>query len=173
TGNASIKELRLTVDTARYAELELEERAPDNTYTLTIGNLRIRNFHPRRILTDRRLNINDIIIDTPSIHIVNKYHAYNDTVSSKTNDSLTLYQRIGNILREVSVGDIHFNNIQFSFLKKTDSTAKETMLKNLNVRVSDLLIDSVSQFDTTRFYHTRAIDVDVPGFRYETPDSFY
>ncbi len=31
--------------------------------------------------------------------------------------------------------------------------------------------DSLSQFDTTRFYHTRAIDVEVPGFRYETPDT--
>src|SRR5690606_38194652 len=82
-------------------------------------------------------------------------------------------QRISGILNEVSVGNVHFNDIHFKFSKKTDTATNETVLNNLNVKVSDILIDSVSQFDSTRFFHTRAIDVDVPGFRYETPDSFY
>ncbi|GGC39096.1 hypothetical protein GCM10011386_34010 [Parapedobacter defluvii] len=172
TGNASISSLRLMVDSTRYAELERQQQAPDNAYNIRIENLRIRSFHPRRILTDRRLQIDDIIIDTPSIHIVNRYHAYNDTIVTKR-DTQTLYQRISGILQEVSVGNLHFNDIHFKFSKKTDSATNETVLNNLNVKVSDILIDSVSQFDTTRFFHTRAIDVDVPGFRYETPDSFY
>lgn len=172
TGHASIKNLRLTVDTARYAALELQQRAPDNVYNLRIANLRIRQFHPRDIVTDQRLRIDDIIIDTPSIHVVNTYHAYNDTVEVKR-DTQTLYQRISSMLNEVSVGNVRFNDIQLKFSKKTDSTASERVLQNLNVKVSDILIDSLSQYDTARFYHTRAIEVDVPGFRYETPDSFY
>ncbi|WP_353197216.1 hypothetical protein [Parapedobacter defluvii] len=172
TGNASISSLRLTVDSTRYAELERQQQAPDNAYNIRIENLRIRSFHPRRILTGRRLQIDDIIIDTPDIHIVSKYHAYNDTIVTKR-DTQTLYQRISGILNEVSVHNIHLNDIRFKFSKQTDTTTNETVLNNLNVKVSDILIDSVSQFDTTRFYHTRAIEADVPGFRYETPDSFY
>ncbi|MFC3200041.1 hypothetical protein ACFOET_20645 [Parapedobacter deserti] len=172
TGHASIKNLRLTVDTNRYAVMELERQAPDNVYNMSIENLRIRRFYPRDVLSDRRLRIDDIIIDTPTIHVVNTYHAYNDTLTTKR-DTRTLYQRISSILTEVSVSNIHFNGIQFRFSKRTDSTMNETVLQNLNVKVSDILIDSVSQFDTTRFYHTRAIEVDMPGFRYETPDSFY
>ncbi|HWK55832.1 MAG TPA: hypothetical protein VNQ80_00760 [Parapedobacter sp.] len=172
TGNASIKNLRLTADTNRYAQMELLQQAPDNIYHINIANLRIRQFHPRRILTERKLHIDDIIIDTPSIHVVNKYHVYNDTVAADR-DERTLYQRISNILRELSVSRIAFNEIQFKFSKRTDSTRNETELHNLNLLVSDILIDSLSQFDTTRFYHTRAIDIDMPGLRYETPDSFY
>src|SRR5690606_24013268 len=172
TGNASIKNLRLTADTARYAQMELLQQAPDNIYNIDIANLRIRRFHPRRILTERKLHIDDIIIDTPSIHVVSKYHAYNDTVATER-DERTLYQRISHILREVGVSRMAFNDIHFRFSKKTDSTRNETELHNLNVLVSDILIDSLSQFDTTRFYHTRAIDIDMPGLRYETPDSFY
>src|SRR5690606_32845965 len=129
-------------------------------------------FHPRRILTERKLRIDDIIIDTPSIHVVNKYHVYNDTLKTER-DERTLYQRISNILREVGVSRIAFNDIHFKFANKPDQTRNETELHNLNVLVSDILIDSLSQFDTTRFYHTRAIDIDMPGLRYETPDSFY
>jgi len=172
TGNASIKNLRLTADTNRYAQMELLQQAPDNIYHINIANLRIRQFHPRRILTERKLHIDDIIIDTPSIHVVNKYHVYNDTVAADR-DERTLYQRISNILRELSVSRIAFNEIQFKFSKRTDSTRNETELHNLNLLVSDILIDSLSQFDTTRFYHTRTIDIDMPGLRYETPDSFY
>ncbi len=172
TGNASIKNLRLTADTNRYAQMELFHQAPDNIYHINIANLQIRQFHPRRILTERKLHIDDIVIDTPSIHVINKYHVYNDTVAAKR-DERTLYQRISNILLEVSVSRIAFNEIQFKFSKKTDSTRNETELRNLNVLVSDILVDSLSQFDTTRFYHTRAIDIDMPGLRYETPDSFY
>lgn len=172
TGNASIKNLRLTADTNRYAELVQLEQAPDNIYNIRIANLRIRQFHPRRILSDRKLNIEGIIIDTPTVHIVSEYHAYNDTVTTKR-DMRTLYQRISGLLNEVSVAAIQLNNIQFKFSKKTDSTVNETALKNLNVQVRDILVDSLSQFDSTRFYHTRAIDIEMPGFRYETPDSFY
>ncbi len=172
TGNAAIENLRLVADTAVYAKLVQLQEAPDNLYNLSIANLRIRNFHPRRILTGRKLNIDDIIIDTPSLHIVNEYHAYNDTVVTKR-DTRTLYQRISNTLKEVSVGSIRVADINFKYSKKTDSAINETVLRNLNVKVSDILIDSLSQFDSTRFFHTRAIDVDVPGFRYETPDSFY
>ncbi|MEC3880690.1 hypothetical protein [Parapedobacter sp. 10938] len=172
TGNASIKNLQLTADTNRYAQMERRQQAPDNIYHIRVANLRIKQFYPRRILTERKLHIDDIIIDTPSIHVVNKYHVYNDTVTTKR-DERSLYQRISDILREVSVSRMTLNGIQFKFSKKTDSTRSETILHDLNVQVSDILIDSLSQFDTTRFYHTRAIDIDMPGLRYETPDSFY
>lgn len=172
TGNASIKNLRLTADSTRYEQMEQAGKAPDNIYLLNIANFRVRRFHPRRILSKRKLHIDDIIIDTPSIHVVNKYHAYNDTIAAKR-DERTLYQRISDILHEVSVSRIRLNDIQFKFSKKTDSMHNETVLRNLNVQVNDILIDSLSQFDTTRFYHSRAIDIDMPGLRYNTPDSFY
>ncbi len=172
TGNASIANLSLTPDTNVYARLKLQEKAPDNIYHIHVANLRIKQFHPRRILMGKKLHVNDIIIDTPAIHIVNEYHAYNDTATTQA-DSRTLYQRISNLLAEIRVENVHLNDIHFAFTKKTDSTANETKLDNLHINIRDILIDSLSQYDTTRVFHTRAIDIDVPAFRYETPDSFY
>ncbi|SFC36719.1 hypothetical protein SAMN05421747_109123 [Parapedobacter composti] len=172
TGNASIAQLRLIPDTQVYARREQQQRAPDNTYAIHIANLAIKGFYPRRIVRERRLTIDDIIVDTPAIHIVNTPHAYNDTATVK-HDDRTLYQRIAHLLREISVKNMNVAGIQFKFTKRTDSATRNTELKDLNINVRDLLIDSVSQFDTSRFFHTRAIDVDMPGLRYETPDSFY
>lgn len=172
TGHAAIENLRLTVDTNRYRQLEDAQEAPDNRYQIRIADLQIRRFHPRRILAEQRLYIDDIVIDTPSIEVVNRYHAYNDTVKTPK-EAHTLYQRISGILRGVGVSRLALNGVQFKFTKETDSAHQVTELRDLDVLVSDILIDSLSQFDTTRFYHTRAIDIDMPGFRYETPDSLY
>src|SRR3546814_11884228 len=40
TGNASIKNLRLTADTNRYAQMELLQQAPANIHHINIANLR-------------------------------------------------------------------------------------------------------------------------------------
>lgn len=172
TGNASIKNLRLTPDSSVYARLHEQQQAPDNRYDIHVANLRIRRFHPTRIITGQKLHIDDIIIDTPAVHVINEYHAYNDTLASDR-DSRTLYQRISGMLNEVGVQTLEMNDINFRFSKRTDSTLSETVLQHVNFRAEDIRIDSLSQYDTTRFFHTRAIDVDIPGFRYETADSMY
>lgn len=172
TGNASIENLRLIPDTNVYARRVRQQRAPDNLYNISMAKLEIRGFHPRRIIRERRLTIDDIVIDTPAIQIISTPHAYNDTVARKRDDR-TVYQRLSGLLEEISVGNVLLNDIGFRFLKRTDSVEKETVLEHLNVKVSDILIDSTSQFDTSRFFHTRAIEVDMPRMRYETPDSFY
>ncbi|WP_353184331.1 hypothetical protein [Parapedobacter lycopersici] len=172
TGNASIKNLRLTPDSGVYARLQEQQLAPDNRYDIHVASLRIRRFHPRRMLASQQLHIDDIIIDTPAIRVINEYHAYNDTVATER-DSRTLYQRISGMLRAVGVQSLQLNDINFRFTKKTDTTLSEMALQHVNLTARDILIDSLSQFDTARFYHTRAIDVDIPGFRWETADSLY
>jgi len=172
TGNASIKNLRLTPDSGVYARLHERQQAPDNRYDIHIAHLRIRNFHPRRVVSQRQLHISDIIVDTPSVHVINEYHAYNDTVPID-NDQRTLYQRISAVLDAVGVRSLRMKDINFRFTKKKDSTMTEIALQRVNLAARDILIDSLSQFDTLRFYHTRSINVDIPGFRWETADSLY
>ena len=172
TGNAAIRNFRLTPDSAVYARQQELELAPDNRYDIRIANLEIKGFHPRQILTDQQLRIDDIIVDTPAIHVINEYHVYNDTATVEK-DKRTLYQRISGVLNAVGVGNVALNSMNFRFTKIRDSSMVETTLQRVDVAARDILIDSVSQFDTTRFYHTRAIDVDIPGFRWETADSLY
>lgn len=173
TGNILLDNFELKPDTSVYARLKLAEDAPDNTYHVRVDRLRIRKFHPRQVLMSKQLNIDEIIFDQPYVHVRNEYQAYNDTVSTQKKESKTLYESISNTFNAVSVGDILLNNIDFQFTKVTDSTSRETKLANINLRVHDILIDSLAQRDSSRFFYTRGIDVAMPGFRYESPDSLY
>lgn len=171
TGHAALINFELIPDSAVYERLKTREEAPDNIYNIKVDRLRIRNFHPVRIVRGKKLKINDIIFDNPYVHITNEYHTYNDTV--KTEESKSLYESISNTLREVRVDNIVFNNIQFKFSKKQDTTVHTTELANINLNIKDILIDSLSQTDTSRFFHTRSIDLEMPGTRFHTPDSLY
>ena len=171
TGNLLLSNFELVPDTAVYQRLKLAQTAPDNTYHIRVARLRVRHFHPWQAVMGRRLQIDELFFDQPSVHIRNEYQAYNDTVS--VHESKTLYQRISNVLKSVSIGDVLFNNIDFQFTKITDTVAQGTTLKNINLRIRDILVDSLSQYDSTRFYHTKSIDLAMPGTRYHTADSLY
>lgn len=171
TGNLLLSNFELVPDTAVYKRLQAVQKAPDNTYHIRVARLRVRHFHPWQVVMGRRLRIDEIIFDQPSIHVRNEYQAYNDTVAVR--EDMTLYQRISNVLHAVSIGDVLFNNIDFQFTKITDTVSQGTTLNQINLRIRDILIDSLSQYDSTRFYHTKSIDLAMPGAEYHTADSLY
>ncbi|WP_069658709.1 hypothetical protein [Arcticibacter eurypsychrophilus] len=171
TGNASLKNLKLIPDTARYKELERLKRAPDNLYNLQVESFDLVRFHPSRLYDSKKLNINSIIIDQPKMIITNKRQPYNkvaDTVKKKT-----LYQMISKALKEVRVDEIQLKEIDFTFINNSNKKSKTTAIKNLNLNVNDLLIDSLSENDKNRFYHTKNVDIELKDYKIATPDSLY
>ncbi|WP_040299382.1 hypothetical protein [Arcticibacter svalbardensis] len=171
TGNASLKNVKLIPDTARYKELERLKRAPDNLYNLQVESFDLVRFHPSRLYDSRRLNINSIIIDHPKMIITNKRQPYNkvaDTVKKKS-----LYQMISKALKEVRVGEIQLKEIDFTLINNSNKKSKTTAIKNLNLNVNDLLIDSLSENDKNRFYHTKNVDIELKDYKIATPDSLY
>lgn len=171
TGNASLVNFRLIPDTLVYQRLKSAEQAPDNLYEVSVASLDIQSFHPRRLLTKQRLNVDEIVVNKPAVTIVNEYQEYNDTVKLK--DSRTLYQRISSALKEISIGAVKLNGIDFTFVKKQDTVQKKTVFRDIDLAIYDILIDSASQVDSSRFFHTRDIVLKMNEYRYNTPDSLY
>ncbi|MGB4774771.1 MAG: hypothetical protein WBP45_06350, partial [Daejeonella sp.] len=171
TGNASFKDFKLIPDSTIYKKLVLQQKAPDNVYNLTVENLIFKKFHPRRIFMDKKLNVNSILINKPSLIITNKRQPYNDTVSTKP--VKTPYQLISKSLKELRINKILLNDVDFTFINQSNTPAKKTALKNLNINVTDLLIDSLSQNDRSRFYNTKNVEVQMRSYKIATSDSLY
>ncbi|MEH6304114.1 hypothetical protein RYH73_00605 [Olivibacter sp. CPCC 100613] len=171
TGNAYLYNFKLIPDTNVYKELIMQKKAPDNVYEVSVARLAIRNFHPKRIYTERKLNIDEIIIENPDIKIVNQTHAYNDTIQSK--DKRTLYQKISKILNELTVEHIAFENVNIAYTNRNEKKEKTTRLKNVNINIKDLRVDSTSREDSLRFYNARSVDFTMNDYRIATGDSLY
>lgn len=171
SGNASLKNLKLIPDEDRYRELESLKRAPDNMYNLQVESFDLVNFHPRKLYDTRKLDVDKIVIDHPKMIIINKRQAYNkeaDTAAKKS-----LYQMISKSLKEVRISDIQLKDIDFVLINKSAKVEKKTAIKDLNLTVTDFLLDSLSENDKDRFYHTRNVDVELKNYKIATADSLY
>ena len=113
--------------------------------------------------------MNAIVLDKPSINMIYyKVPKKPDTVKEEK----TLYQQISKSLKSIHIGSISILDADFDYINGATSKTLNSV-KHLNVNVKDILIDSLSQYDTTRFYHTRDIAFELTGYRALSKDKMY
>src|SRR5690606_33363107 len=113
SGNAYFTNVTLIPKKEVYERLKASGDAPDNQYTVQIKSIAIKNFHPTRLYKQRRLNINEIEIQDPSILIVNQDLPKADSLQTK--EKKTPYQRISKLLHELRVDNFKVNNLNFTY----------------------------------------------------------
>ncbi|WP_282638587.1 hypothetical protein [Sphingobacterium thalpophilum] len=170
-GNLTIENFRLIPDTGVYRKLEGLKKAPDNRFEIAINKLNIKSFGIRKVLMDKELFLHDITVDTPTVHVINEFHSYNDTISR--GPEKPLYEKIKENLKKIQVEAIQLNDVDFKYTQVQKGVHQDFEIKKVKVRIDDVLIDSTSAQDKQRFYHTKMVDIEVPGFTYKTPDGFY
>ncbi|PRD51888.1 hypothetical protein [Sphingobacterium gobiense] len=171
-GNVTLKNALLKADTQVYARMEAAELAPDNLYEIKIKELKVKRFGILDVLRDKELNIKSIDLIDPHIHLTNKYHAYNDTVSTEK-PKKSLYEKVKEVFTSVNIGRIDIESAAFRYTKLTDGQSRSFGLDSVQIRVEDILINENTQADTSRLYYTKMIEAMVPGFEYEFSNGFY
>ncbi|TYR36818.1 hypothetical protein FXV77_06450 [Sphingobacterium phlebotomi] len=171
-GNLTLKNVILKADTQVYARMEDAELAPDNLYGIEIKELKVKRFGILNVLRNRELNIKSIDLTDPRIHLTNKYHAYNDTVSVEK-PKKSLYESVKEVFNSVNIGGIDMQNAAFKYSKLVDGQSTDFGLDSVQIRVEDILIDEKAQTDTARLYYTKLIEAIIPGFEYKFSNGFY
>jgi len=171
SGNATLKDFKLIPDTAVYEKLVALKKAPDNLFTLSVKKLSISNLGAMKAYKEKILNISNISIEKPSLTVVNQRFDYNDTV--KVGKSKTPYEMIKSTFKQLHIDSISLKDISLNYINKSNAVEKHTALKHLNIDISDVVIDSLSGRDTSRFYYTKGIDIKIDDYKIFTPDSLY
>jgi len=170
TGNAFLTNVKLQADSQVYERLKLENRAPDNRYNIAIKAIKIRNFHPQRLYQSRKLNIDELLIESASISVVSE-DVFQDTMQARANKSP--YEQISGILNEIRVNSLNIVKLSYAFENRSDSNARRTSLRHINIAVNDVLIDSLSQQDSSRLYYSQGIHFRMDEYQMATADSLY
>ena len=171
TGRMNILNIRFTPDTLVYNAMKRDSIAPRHLYTVVVAKLILKRIKPWKVYFDRDLEMGSIEIDRPSLEL-NFTDLKNNNGTLKGNKR-TAYQRLAPYLKSVKIGDIIFKNADFKYIDKSLNGRKETALKSLYIKISDLLIDSASQFDKSRLYYTRDIYAELMGYNTITLDKNY
>ena len=171
SGNATLYDFRLVPDTNVYNKLVAIKKAPDNLFILSVKKLAIKNVGARKAYKEKILDIDNITIDKPALTIINKRYDFNDTV--KVGKSKTPYQLLKKIFKQLRIYSISLNDISLNYIDKSNPVTKRTLLKRLDINISDIMIDSLSGTDPSRFYYTKGIDITVHDYHIFTPDGLY
>ncbi len=171
SGHINIKDFELRPDTAIYNKFIALKKAPDNLYRVKIKELDIRDVTATKALFQKKLNIDSVLISNPELTVISKSEPYNDTV--KNGKPKTLYQIIKKIFKQVQVNGISLKNGNFVLVNKNSREVKHTALNNINIDVKEVLIDSLSEKDTSRFYSSKNMVFRVRNYKLATSDSLY
>jgi len=170
-GNASVVDVNIIPDTNIFNKLVLLQRAPNNIYEVRLKKLTIRNFHPLRFYREKKINVDQLLFEHPSVVMINKQFEFNENRPPRPLKSPYAY--ISKFLKEVRVKSINLRDIRFKYVNKNHAVTETDSLKNLDITLKDWLIDANSATDTTRFFLLKDVLIDLNDYGYATPDSLY
>ncbi|WP_246254393.1 AsmA family protein [Pedobacter foliorum] len=169
TGSAVLDSVTLTPDTTVFNQLKELKLAPTNLFQIKLARLQLSRIGVLTAYFKKRITMNSIIMEQPSINVIHyKVVKKTDTVAYKG----SLYDQISKSLKSIHVKTIKIIDADFDYINGATSKPLNS-IKHLNINVNDLLVDSLSQFDTTRFYYTKDINFELTGYRSTGKDKMY
>lgn len=170
TGSVSLDSITIQPDTGIYNKMIAERIAPENLFELKVRNLALKNINAWEIFFKKDLNMDAIKILDPELKVT--YTRFKNKIR-KRKDNRTTYEKIKNTLHSAKLNTIALNNVKFEYVDKSLKQPDIIKVDQLNITANDILIDSISQFDTTRIFNTKDIIVQLNNYTYPTKDSTY
>ena len=169
-GKAVLYDITFKPDTAVYKQMKKRGAAPNNLYELHVKRLYISNAHAFELYFKKKLNIGRITLNSPEI-LISKY-SDKDTDTAKK-DKRTLYQKISKSLKLVHVGEILLTDVNYKQMDYTGPKVAVSQLREMDLKATDLLIDSATQTDTSRFLFCKDITTELKNYSSKSGDGLY
>lgn len=168
-GSISFDSLSLRPDTSVIDSLRRINEAPEHIYQIDIKGLAFRNISFWDIYYHKKLDMESIVIQKPEITVT-----YNDYKAKKENKiKQTAYQQISRFLSSLHINEIILNEANLKYVDKAEAKPKITKINGLNVKVTELRIDSASQYDKSKIFYTQNIQVNLKDHKFVTADGLY
>ena len=161
----------LRVDSAAMKQLDLQKKLPDDIFRVHFDSLHIDGIGIDYLLHSKSIDITRVNIGKPSIEIYHRSRSYNQAERTH-NDTISLYHRIKEQMNSIKVGHI---NISGGTLTMHDGPDQKnvTKLKEVNIHINDVLVDSSTQFDASRALFSKEMNIEAKDYMIATADSLY
>lgn len=169
-GRIVINHLTLKPDYAVFNRLKKAGKAPNNLYTLSVDRIVLKHIHPFKLYFKNTAEVDEITISQPTVQAV--YQELHDHDLPDSNKK-TYYQRISGTIKSLHIGQILLDNINLRYQEEVNHRIRITYLKEISVKATDLLIDSTSQNDKSRFNFCKDISVVFNNYGGQTANNLY
>lgn len=170
SGNATVDSIEIKPNLNIYEKMKASGDAPENIFSLKVFKLSLKNVKPLKVYQQKKLDIKNITIQNPELSV---YYTKLNKQKEKPEDNRTPYQRIEKSLKELKIASIFLTDVKFKYVDQSYKKPKITAFDQMNIRLNDILVDSLSQNDTTRIFNTKDIIAEINHYKYATADSLY
>jgi hypothetical protein len=170
TGSVALHDVSLTPDTAVYNKLKATRLAPANIFQVKLKKLQLSRIALLTAYFKRKIEMNAIVLEHPSINVI--HYKVEKRPEILEGEEPTLYELISNQIKSIDVKAIKIIDADFDYINGETSKTLNSV-KHLSVNVKDFLVDSLSQFDTTRYYYAKDISFELTGYRSVSKDKMY
>ncbi|MGZ3838667.1 MAG: hypothetical protein ACXVBI_08865 [Flavisolibacter sp.] len=164
----TIKDAELVPDTAVLLSLQKAHKAPASVYRIHLGALTLEGLGLKDILDKKRIDLSRITVRDPQLDV------YSTGQHNKTNDEEqpgTLYQRIREKLEHLGIDSIRIDGGRL--VHHNVAKRKMESLNQITVRLSDILMDSSTQYDKKRFLFARQALLSIKDYSMPSRDGMY
>ena len=169
-GKIVIYDIKLRPDTAVYNRKKKQGLAPNNLYELQVKKLVLSHMHPFTLYFKNKLNIGRITLSAPSLQV--SFHI-NHTKDTVVKDSRTVWQKISKSLKLIHVNEIYLNDVKFKYKDYSGEKLAVSELKEMNMKATDLLIDSATQTDRSRLLYCSDITTELYNYTGKSANGLY
>lgn len=161
-------DLQLSVDSARLKVLMARGTAPVDVYKISLSDLNIDGLSVADLLNKKNISLDLLNLRQPTVEI---FHPVNKNRKAPP-DTATLYSRIAKNVGHFKLRDLSITNMNFIY-HNIEGEEKQSAFKDVSMRFTDIEIDSLTQYDTTRFLYARNAFIYLHDYVFRTADSLY
>ncbi len=169
-GSATVDSIEITPNLDVYEKMKANQVAPENIFSLKVFKLSLKNLRPLKVYQQKKLDIKNITIQNPELSV---YYTKLNNQIQKEEDNRSPYERIKKSLKELKIASIFLTDVKFKYVDQSYKKPKITVFDQMNIRLNDILVDSLSDLDTTRIFNTKDIIAEINNYTYATEDSLY
>jgi len=164
-----IHNLTLTPNQAVYKRFLKMGIAPNNLYTIKVKRLVFKNIHPLKLYYHQKLDIGQIILSAPELQVSYTLNRKRDSTTNIPN----AWHRIKGMLKSVHVKEVLLNDVKFTYKDYSGNKLDISELKEMNLTGKELLIDSTTQNDSSRFYYFKDLQAELNNFSRPSDNGLY
>lgn len=150
-GDIIITDAHFVPDTLIYKRLHQIQKAPDDLLSIHVPAVKFTGVSPLAILFTKILDINSVRIDKPTITVSHKSLPYNKTIDSV--ERKTPYQLISKFVKSLHINSVLLKDVDLTFENKESTKAKKSTIQNLDIQITNILVDSLAEKSTQKVYY--------------------
>ncbi|HVX51239.1 MAG TPA: hypothetical protein VHB48_13820 [Chitinophagaceae bacterium] len=169
TSTITVAGVRLQADSMVMQRMKAKGDLPANIFNIAVDTLRVTGIDIRDFLSNKKINLDSLYINHPNVAI---YHTPHTQAPVKRNVNITsLYDKMARQLNRLSITKLRVSNMHLEH--HNAGRGKKLSLDRVNIDFDDILMDSTTARDTTRFLFAKNAVASLGTLQVPTADSLY